>query len=173
MRDITNDFGSIYAAQTYLNTLHFKLDRELPLVWPDGIFGSETTAAVKSFQRLYGLPITGEIDLATWNALYESYLLARRQGEPIPLDVFPRRIGYVIELGERSEVVAVLQLVLKRLSNIYETIVGEDVSGFYGEATRRDVSEFQRINQLPETGAVDQITWDALAESYNRESMRE
>lgn len=172
MRNITTDFESIYAAQTYLNKLHFTIDRDIPLVQPDGIFGSETTAAVEAFQRSRSLPVTGRIDLATWNALYEAYLLAGRQGEPTPLEVFPRRVGYIIEEGERSDLVSMLQLVLKLLSNVYDGMIGEAVSGVYDEATIADVLEFQRINHLPETGRVDQTTWDAIAESYNRENSR-
>jgi peptidoglycan hydrolase-like protein with peptidoglycan-binding domain len=35
----------------------------------DGNFGPATTAAVKQFQTDKGLPVTGTVDQATWNAL--------------------------------------------------------------------------------------------------------
>jgi peptidoglycan hydrolase-like protein with peptidoglycan-binding domain len=36
---------------------------------PDGNFGPATTTAVKQFQTDHGLPATGTVDQATWNAL--------------------------------------------------------------------------------------------------------
>jgi hypothetical protein len=39
----------------------------------DGAFGSQTVAAVESFQASKGLPATGEIDTATWRALTDGY----------------------------------------------------------------------------------------------------
>lgn len=36
---------------------------------PDGNFGPATTTAVKQFQTDHGLPSTGTVDQATWNAL--------------------------------------------------------------------------------------------------------
>ena len=41
---------------------------------PDGIFGPMTREAVKSFQALNDLPVTGEADPMTWDALEAAYL---------------------------------------------------------------------------------------------------
>ncbi|MFA6983175.1 MAG: peptidoglycan-binding domain-containing protein [Sedimentibacter sp.] len=41
----------------------------------DGVFGPDTTAAVIAFQILYGLPVTGVVDLETWSRLSEVYQL--------------------------------------------------------------------------------------------------
>src|SRR5262245_18616160 len=37
-----------------------------------------------------------------------------------------------------------------------------DVDGNYGGQTRRGVVDFQRASSLPETGQVDDVTWDRL-----------
>lgn len=167
MRDITTDSASIFEAQTYLNKLHYTTGKEIPIVNPDGIFGKETTAAVRRFQELFGLPITGEIDLATWNALYESYLLAEiEDGLPTPLLVFPNESGYKLEEGERSDIVFIVQFILRRLSNIYPSIKGTS-SGIYDEKTTSNIREFQKIYSLPQNGIVDKITWNALARAFN------
>lgn len=42
---------------------------KLGMVEVDGIFGRDTLAAVEAFQRKVGLPVTGDIDRATWDAL--------------------------------------------------------------------------------------------------------
>lgn len=169
MRDITRDFDSIYAAQKYLNKLHYSSGGEIPLVHPDGIFGAETTAAVKKFQELYGLPVTGDIDLATWNALYQSYLLAEKESaRPEPLRVYPDTPGYELTPNERSDITAIVQFVLRLLADVHTGIEGKPPTGVYDPDTMKDITEFQRIHGLPQTGIVDRRTWDALAEAYDR-----
>lgn len=39
----------------------------------DGIYGSGTRAAVLAAQRFLGLPETGNVDNATWEAIYNQY----------------------------------------------------------------------------------------------------
>jgi hypothetical protein len=39
----------------------------------DGAFGNQTLAAVQDFQSKHGLPVTGEIDTPTWQALINGY----------------------------------------------------------------------------------------------------
>jgi peptidoglycan hydrolase-like protein with peptidoglycan-binding domain len=39
----------------------------------DGAFGPATLAAVQSFQTANGLPVTGQLDTATWRALTDRY----------------------------------------------------------------------------------------------------
>jgi peptidoglycan hydrolase-like protein with peptidoglycan-binding domain len=47
---------------------------EIPKVEnPTGYFGPQTEAAVKAFQTRFGLPVTGDIGLATWDAITELY----------------------------------------------------------------------------------------------------
>jgi len=36
---------------------------------PDGHFGPKTQASVKAFQKAKNIPVTGEVDVATWSAL--------------------------------------------------------------------------------------------------------
>ena len=40
----------------------------------DGIFGERTLEAVMVFQRENGLPVTGVVDLTTWNAIRDAYI---------------------------------------------------------------------------------------------------
>ena len=57
-----------------------------------------------------------------------------------------------------------LQIMLRRILTEYRTRLVPD--GIFGEETRGAVSEFQRRNGLPVTGAADQETWDVLVPIY-------
>ena len=57
----------------------------------DGTFGSVTQASVESFQRYAGLPVTGVVDAATWDALLAQFrsieATSFSPGELLPLTV--------------------------------------------------------------------------------------
>ena len=62
-----------------IQSLQIMLRRVLPgtsyrtCLVPDGIYGEETRGAVSEFQRKNGLPVTGAVDLATWDTLILLY----------------------------------------------------------------------------------------------------
>lgn len=58
--------------QTYLLTISENVP-SVPSVTVDGVYGEETAAAVEAVQRLYGLPITGDVGVLTWNSIVELY----------------------------------------------------------------------------------------------------
>jgi peptidoglycan hydrolase-like protein with peptidoglycan-binding domain len=58
----------------------------VPLINTDGIYGEATREAVSVFQQENGLPVTGEVDKATWDrifAVYKDSVYATAQAEPI------------------------------------------------------------------------------------------
>ena len=74
-------------------------------VMPDGIYGSQTAEAVRSFQRRMGLNPTGVVDQATHELIVLEYELARIETEAaqmIPVTLDP---GQIIRLGERHPLV--------------------------------------------------------------------
>lgn len=54
---------------------------EIPKLAEDGIYGPETEAAVRKFQSIFGLPVTGEIDYKTWYKISEIYVGVSRIAE--------------------------------------------------------------------------------------------
>jgi peptidoglycan hydrolase-like protein with peptidoglycan-binding domain len=159
----------ILQVQKYLRTLHYETDGIIPSVFPDGVFGPETTAAVKKFQELNNLPITGKIDYDTWKCIYDAYLeTVEKKSRPNPLYLFPEDPDYITARGENSDFVAIIQFILRALSDAYECITGLPPSGVYDDATILDITNFQRMCRLPDTGFVDRRTWNKLADTYNR-----
>lgn len=63
----------VFRLQEYLRKVA-TVNTNIPQIALDGIFGSETKRAVMSFQKEYGLDITGIVDDQTWDKLYDEYL---------------------------------------------------------------------------------------------------
>lgn len=53
----------------------------IPRIAADGIYGSRTQEAVSEFQSIFGLPVTGEVDFATWYKISEIYVGISRIAE--------------------------------------------------------------------------------------------
>lgn len=145
-------------------------DSSIPRVNVDGIYGPETSAAVKAFQRQHGLPVTGEVNYATWLAL----LKAMEDNNAVSLPskpVFP--FSFVLEgnnlsPGDSSTAVFILQVMLETAGIEYLSLSSVPLSGIYDEETECAVREFQKRNLLPETGIADTRTLSALADSFNK-----
>lgn len=63
---------SVRLLQRYLNALS-AIYPEIGTVSEDGIFGEKTEAAVKAFQKIFGLPENGVVGAVVWNAIAEQY----------------------------------------------------------------------------------------------------
>lgn len=63
----------VYRLQEYLRRVSL-VNQNIPNITLDGIFGSETKKAVMSFQKEYGLEVTGIVDGEMWDKLYNEYM---------------------------------------------------------------------------------------------------
>jgi len=80
--------------QTYLKKIA-TVYREIPMPEETGVFGPATTAAVRAYQTLFGMPVTGIVSARTWNAVTDTYR-AILEGE----DTSPGQYGG--ELGQEG-----------------------------------------------------------------------
>ncbi len=151
----------IHELQRYLHDISY-YDPNIPRIIPDGIYGPETSEAVKAFQRQYGLNDNGETNPATWDAVVDVY---RRFVETLAqsLDVFPRDVGHIISIGDTGLPVLVIQSILLTLSQEYPEIPAVSITGEYDGRTAQAVTAFQQIAGLPQTGDVNRVTWNMLA----------
>lgn len=53
----------------------------IPKITADGIYGPATAAAVRKFQSVFGLPVTGVVDYKTWYKISEIYVGVSRIAE--------------------------------------------------------------------------------------------
>lgn len=133
----------------------------------DGVFGAQTRENISAFQQLRGLPVTGTVDLATWEALSAE---SDRLSQSVPPAAFSAGIqpypGYVLVPGMRNEFVAVLQNYLIRIAEI-ESLPTVSLTGYFGTQTKAAVTAFQRQHDLTPDGVVGAETWDALLRAYD------
>jgi peptidoglycan hydrolase-like protein with peptidoglycan-binding domain len=55
----------------------------IPSVTPDGIYGNNTSEAVKKFQEVFNLPESGIVDYSTWYKISQIYVGVTKIGENI------------------------------------------------------------------------------------------
>lgn len=107
----------------------------------DGLFGTRTQSAVRSFQRSKRLPETGVVDFNTWLAI-APYLDSR--------DIYLRR-------GDRGMLVRVAQTALARAG-----FNPGSSDGVFGPNTQNAVRAFQQAKGLTVDGIIGPRTWTAL-----------
>ncbi len=135
-------------------------------VIPDGIYGSSTIDAVRRFQQQHSLQSTGITDQATWEAIVAEYtdsLVRVDRAQPLQLILNP---GQIIGQGESHPYIYLVQSMLLSLSQIYGSITSPRLTGVVDLSTMESIASFQYLSGLPQTGAVDKITWKHLALQY-------
>lgn len=135
-------------------------------VIPDGIYGPETVAAVSTFQRLHGIPVTGVTDNDTWDTIvevYEEAIIQQTEAYPLLIVMNPSQ---VIRKGERHPNVYLVQAILAVLSENYQSIGKPEFSGILDGTTSDALATFQELSGLPMTGNLDKHTWKQLALQY-------
>lgn len=131
-----------------------------------GYFGERTERSVKSFQRVFGLPQTGEVDRATRIDLYRAYQGIVDSVPPMSTAValYP---GTVLREGVTSDAVKIIQEYLTLINKTYNNIPAVNNTGYFGPLTKQSVMAFQRQFGINPTGVVGGVTWDKIAEVYS------
>lgn len=148
-------------------------DPRLPTVVPDGIYGPTTMNSVTAFQRLYGLPVTGITDQATWDqvvAIYQPALVRIGPAEPIEIIFEP---GQVFRVGDSNAYIYLLQSILTQLSNDNPNITAPDHNGVLDDPTSEALAAFQLLAGLPPTGELDKVTWKYLVKQFTLSANRQ
>lgn len=151
--------------QYYLAVIGAYYDAVVP-VEITGYFGEKTERSVKSFQKVFGLPQTGEVDRATRIDLYRAY-----QGivDSVPptytaVALYP---GVILREGVTDNNVRIIQEYLSFINRTYNNIPAVNATGYFGPLTKQSVMAFQRQFGIPPTGVVAGVTWDKIAEVYS------
>ena len=125
----------------------------------DGIFGTYTRQAVRTFQEANGLAVTGQVDGATETALARADSAGAPAAPAAPANPAPSGDGVVgLQVGTTGSGVRRVQEAVMA-TGLY---LRGGADGIFGSATARGVQLVQQFNGLPQTGVVDQATAHVL-----------
>ena len=118
-----------------------------------GNYGTVTTTSVNGFQGKRDLAATGLVDQKTWDALVDM------TSKPTHNEMHNKLVAgkALWKEGSDGDKVKELQARLKQSGWF-----SEKITGHYGPVTTAAVKGFQGKREIPETGEVDQRTWDRL-----------
>ncbi len=143
----------------------------IPKISPvDGVYGVGTENAVRAFQRIFDLTPDGIVGKATWYRIQYIYGAVKRlsevQSEGLRLEDVSKQFSRILNVGDTGEEVAVLQYFLATVSLFNPEVPSVRYTGTFDEMTREAVIAFQRLQRLPETGIVNDATWNLLYDEY-------
>ena len=133
---------------------------QLPPIGITGFFDDETRDAVFTFQKEYGLPITGSADANTFARIEMAYRNTVAQlpanyrsaiGEPYP--------GRFLVEGDRGESVMVIQTYLSRIGENDPEIPQIAADGIFGPRTKEAVIALQKQLGIEQNGAIGPVEW--------------
>ena len=168
------EFGSagndVRSLQIYLN----RISRNYPAIpkipAADGIFDDATVSAVRTFQSVFGLQVSGIVDEATWYRITYIYTSVKRiaelDSEGVRLEEITPVFTEELYIGMQSTEVSMLQYYLAVIGAYYAAVEPVEITGYFGEKTERSVRSFQRVFGLPQTGRVDRATRNDLYRAY-------
>ena len=164
-----NEAEAILNLQRYLRQLSY----HHPEITPppiDGIFERDTEKALREFQAMVGLPVTGRADRRTWDALYAMYRASIAENEPPRMvAILPFVAGEILlQKGDEGFTINVLQYMLRELGESLAELEEVEITGIFDENTARAVRLFRVQNGLPDGETVDLITWNTLVDRFNR-----
>ncbi len=131
-------------------------------IMPDGVYGSETTAAVKAFQKAYGLKEDGKYGATVKRYLYPSTVDAQEEAanaeqgtEDDPYE------DPILRFGSHGSAVANAQMRLKAAGYL----LGK-ADGVFGKMTKEAVLALQKDYKLKQDGVIGRQTW-AILKDFN------
>ena len=137
----------------------------VPEVALDGIYGPQTTLAVREFQRANDREATGVVDYDTWELIRLTYnLIKMLNGESVRGVNFPA--DYRVGEQNDDEYAQYISIMLNRLSKLFDNIPDVELGDKYDKNTTEAIREFQRVSGLAPTGITDKQTWQKLADVY-------
>ncbi len=162
---------NVVVIQTELNRIAQNYPAIPKIADVDGIFGSRTEAAVRAFQEIFDLTPDGIVGPATWYALVRLYTAVTRLSELRSQGQQFYSINWEypdpLQTGDTGDKIRHLQYMLSILSEFISQIPPLQIDGIYGQETTNAVLAAQRFFGLPQTGQVDDRTWDEIYDQFS------
>lgn len=155
----------VSSLQFMLNELR-RVNPNLPELVLSGIFDELTLEAVMVFQRDMGLPVTGIVDQAVWDAITAAfYQMQMDVGTPPPLHAFPNGF-HTFCVGHGNPEVVVAQSLFNALSALVTNFEATDMDSINSGPTLNNIRALQRLSSLADSGELNRATWAFLTYLY-------
>lgn len=137
---------------------------------PNGVFDTATEEAVRSFQQIFDLPVTGTVDKATWYRIKRYYTgvkkLSELISEGVSLQEAQLPFESILTIGSVGTPVRLIQYYLNVIAYFNGNFNIIPLNGVYDQTTADAVTAFQQFYGLTADGEVGRETWDKLQEVY-------
>ncbi len=163
----SNDVKSL---QVFLNRIssNYPAIPKIPQV--DGVFDDATEAAVRKFQEVFDLAVTGIVDEATWYRIVYIYTSVKRlselNSEGVAFEEVEPLYNEDLSIGMQGNEVSHLQYYLAVIGAYYEAVQPVEITGYFGEETENSLKSFQRVFGIPQTGVLDRQTRNDIYRAY-------
>ncbi len=136
-----------------------------------GIFDTQTQEAVRTFQKIFNLRQSGEVDKSTWYKIKEIYngvkKLSELASEGLSVQEVTTLYESELKLGSSGYPVTTIQYYLNVIAYFNPNLNIIPLTSVFDEATQNAVSVFQTEYGLQSTGIVDRETWNKFTSVYN------
>ncbi len=136
----------------------------------NGIFGIDTEEAVRKFQEIFNLTVTGEVDKSTWYRIKQYYNGVKSLADLVSegISIAEATVPFVNEVssGMSGIPVTTIQYYLSIIAYFNGALEPVPRSGTFGPETVLAVERFQEFYGLPVTGIVDTATWNTITRIY-------
>ena len=137
-----------------------------------GVYDEETSNAVKKFQEIFSLPISGNVDKATWYKIKYVYnsvkKLADLYSEGLSKDDVTFLYEDEIKYGDTGIQVEYMHYYLDALAFLDKDIPRLPTNSIYTYNTENMVKAFQNKYNLEVTGVFTYSDWNVLRNAYKK-----
>ena len=136
-----------------------------------GIYDEETVLAVKKFQEIFSLPVTGSVDKATWYKIKYVYTSVKKLSDLYSEGLSREEATYLYEdelnYGDTGIEVEHIHYYLDAIAFLDPDIPRLKTNSIYNDNSITMVKAFQKKYGLPVTGIFTYRDWNKLKDVYN------
>ena len=146
----------------------------IPVILNDSpYFTIETENAIKKFQEIFGLDITGIVDKSTWYKIKYIYNAVKKisdlYSEGISIDEATLLFNRVLQLGDEGQYIRTLNYLVNVISYFDPSIPYLNLSGSkFTKDTETVIKAIQNKYGLTSNGIVNANTWRVIREVYRQ-----
>lgn len=137
-----------------------------------GIYNEETENAVKKFQEIFNLPITGIVDKATWYKIKYVYTSVKKLADLYSEGISEREANFLyqdeLKYGDTGIEVQYIHYYLDAIAFLDPDIPRLPTNSIYNNNTISMVKAFQSKYNLPVTGVFTYTDWNVLRNVYKK-----